>query len=125
MIFDTDILVWLQRGNQKAAEWVNAHPVGYLSVQSYLELLQDAEDKEQQRKTKNFVTSLSLEILPITENISHRAMVYIEEYGLSHDLGAGDALIAATAVENHLPLATGNARHFKGIKDLQLNTFKP
>ena len=40
-------------------------------------------------------------------------MVYIEEHTLSHSLEVGDALIAATAVEHKLPLASGNAKHFR------------
>jgi predicted nucleic acid-binding protein len=38
---------------------------------------------------------------------------------------AGDAIIAATATENGLTLATGNARHFRPVKDLSLRIFRP
>jgi predicted nucleic acid-binding protein len=38
---------------------------------------------------------------------------------------AGDAIIAATASENNMPLATGNAKHFKVVKELELKVFKP
>jgi hypothetical protein len=38
---------------------------------------------------------------------------------------AGDAIIAATAVENNLPMVSSNAKHFKAVKELQLNIFKP
>jgi predicted nucleic acid-binding protein len=38
---------------------------------------------------------------------------------------AGDALVAATAVEHGLVLCTGNARHFKAIRDLKIKAFKP
>ena len=64
-------------------------------------------------------------VLPITENISHRAAVYIEEYALSSGMFAGDALIAATAVELNKPLTTSNQKHFKIISDLNLKVFKP
>ena len=97
----------------------------YLSIQSYLEFLQGATDLDQMKKLKKYVLDGNFHLLPLTENISHRAMIYIEEYGLSHRLGAGDALIAATAVENGLPLVSGNAKHFKAIKDLELKVFKP
>jgi predicted nucleic acid-binding protein len=125
MIFDTDILIWVRRGNPAAAGWVdNAFP-RYLSAQSYMELLQGVKDLRDLKDLKTYIKEANFRILPFTENISHRAMIYIEEYGLSHGMGAGDALIAATAVEHHLPLATGNAKHFKAIKDLELKVFKP
>jgi hypothetical protein len=52
-------------------------------------------------------------------------MIYVEEYALSAGLRAGDAVIAATAVENGLKLATANSRHFKPLKDLDWMQFKP
>jgi predicted nucleic acid-binding protein len=63
--------------------------------------------------------------LPITENIGHRASIYIEEYTLSSGIRSGDAIIAATAVENNLILASSNSKHFKVVKELQLKIFKP
>lgn len=125
MLFDTDILIWVERANPHATRLVNEATARHISAQTYLELLQYAEDKDQQEKSKRFLKDLDFGVLPLTENISHRAMVYIEQYGLSHGLGAGDALIAATAVEQGLTLATGNAKHFKAIKALELKVFKP
>jgi predicted nucleic acid-binding protein len=43
----------------------------------------------------------------------------------SSSLGSGDAIIAATAVENKMTLASRNVKHFKVIKDLRLEAFKP
>jgi predicted nucleic acid-binding protein len=63
-------------------------------------------------------------VLPLTENIGHRALVYIEEYGISSGMRAGDALVAATAVENGMTLATCNAKHFRSVKDLDLHILK-
>lgn len=124
MIFDTDIFIWVQRGNKKAADLIDGAGEKYLSVQSYLELLQCASDKKQQRMTKQFISDLGFTLLPLSENIGHRALVYVEEYGLSSGMRAGDAIIAATAVENNMPLASGNGKHFKVVKDLELKLFK-
>jgi predicted nucleic acid-binding protein len=40
-------------------------------------------------------------------------------------LRAGDAIVAATAVEHNLTLCTGNAKHFKNIPDLKIKVFTP
>jgi len=124
VLFDTDIFIWIQRGNRKAALLVEREAQRCLSVQTYMELLQCATDKQQHRLVKQFIAEFGFVILPLTENIGHRALVYVEEYALSHGLRAGDALIAATATENNLPLATGNAKHFRAIKELELKVFK-
>lgn len=125
MIFDTDIFIWVQRGNAKAAALIDGAKDRYLSVQTYMELLQCATDKQQQRLVKRFISDLNFSVLPLTENIGHRALVYVEEYGLSSGMRAGDAIIAATASENGMPLTTGNAKHFKVVKELELKIFKP
>jgi predicted nucleic acid-binding protein len=64
-------------------------------------------------------------VLPLSENIGHRALIYIQEYALSHGLRAGDAIIAATAAENIMTLVSSNAKHFKPIKELKLKIFTP
>lgn len=125
MIFDTDIFIWVQRGNSKAAALIDGAKDRYLSVQTYIELLQCATDKQQQRLVKRFISDFNFSVLPLTENIGHRALVYVEEYGLSSGMRAGDAIIAATASENGMPLMTGNARHFKVVKELELKIFRP
>lgn len=125
MIFDTDIFIWVERGNRKAAELIESAGERYLSIQTCMELLQCAKDRKQQQLTRQFITDLAFIVLPLSENIGHRALVYIEEYGLSSGMRAGDAIIAATAVENNLPLVSGNGKHFKAVKELNLIVFKP
>jgi len=125
MIFDTDILIWIQKGNEKAAALIDKSADRFLSILTYMELLQAAENKKQHRVVKDFLKDYGFRILPLTENIGHRASVYIEEYSLSSRLRAGDAIIAATATENSMILATGNGKHFKPIKDLTLKIFHP
>lgn len=125
MLFDTDMFIWVQRGNLKAARLIEDTTERLLSVQSYMELLQGAESRRQRELTKSFLRDFGFITLPLTENIGHRAAVYVEEYGLSHGVRAGDAIIAATAAEQGLVLCTSNAKHFQPIKDLKTKIFKP
>ena len=125
MIFDTDIFIWIQRGNLKAASLIENEEERLLSAQTYLELRQCAQNRRQHEETKSFLKEFGFDILPQRENIGHRAAVYMEEYGLSHGLRAGDAIIAATAAEHGLTLCTGNGKHFLPIRELKTTIFRP
>ncbi len=125
MLFDTDILIWIQRGNHRAAALIDREEERCISVLTYMELLQGAKEKRQHEYILDFLSEYGFRILPLSENIGHRAAIYIEEYSLSHGLRAGDAIIAATAADNHLTLCTSNLRHYRPIKELKLRTFKP
>ncbi len=125
MLIDTDVLIWVQRGNARAAELIENLESRAVSVQTYMELLQCAENKEQHRIIQRFIQDLDIKVLPLTENIGHRALIYVEEFTLSNGLRAGDAIIAATAMENGLTLCTANEKHFRVIPDLELLLFKP
>ena len=125
MIFDTDVLIWIQRGNAKAARVVDRSTERYISVLTYMELLQNAQNRKQHEQIASFLSELGFQTLPLTENIGHRAAVYVAEYTLSHGLHAADAIIAATATENNLRLCSGNAKHYKAIKELKLRVFRP
>ena len=125
MLFDTDSLIWVQRGSLKAARLVERAAQRSISALSYMELLQSAQNKDQHRHTKDFLATFGFDLVPLSENIGHRAAIYIEEYTLSHGIRAGDAIIAATAVENNLTLVSSDRKHFSPIKDLKLTLFKP
>ena len=64
-------------------------------------------------------------ILPITEAISARAVTLVESHFHSHALQLADALIAATALEHGLSLATANDKHYRVVTNLQLDVFRP
>ena len=125
MIYDTDILIWVQRGNEKAAKLIDKDKDRYLSIQGYMELLQGARNKNHHKYVKDFIKEFDFSILPLTENIGHRALIYVEEHALSSNMRAGDAIIAATAIENSMKLVSSNIKHFKALKELQLMPFKP
>jgi len=49
----------------------------------------------------------------------------MEAWHLSHQMLMADALIAATAIEHGLPLLSGNEKHYRFLKMLTLEGFKP
>jgi predicted nucleic acid-binding protein len=124
-IFDTDIIIWTQKGNLKANKIIENTSTRAISIQTYMELLQCPQNKHQQKIIKDFLNLFDFEVLPLTENIGHRASIYIEEYSLKSGLHSADAIIAATATENNLPLISSNKKHFKPIPDLELEVFHP
>ena len=125
MFYDTDVLIWYFRGNAKAARLIDQDADRAISVVGFMELLQGAADKGESRLIKDFLKECAIKILPLTENIGHRASIYMEEFGLAPGLRVADALIAATAAENHLRLCTGDQRHFRPIRELELSVFRP
>lgn len=90
-----------------------------------MEFLQGARDRQQLQLNQSFLRDLRFQTLPLTENIGHRASIYVEQYVLSHQMRAGDAIIAATAAEHGMVLMTSNAKHYRHIPELKLKVFKP
>lgn len=125
MIFDTDVIIWVQRGNKKAAKIIDDAEEKNISILTYMELFQCAVSKKQHRIIRGFLQDYEFNVLPLSHNIGHRAAIYIEEYSLGNGFRSGDAIIAATAVENNLSLVSANAKHFRDIKDLDFKVFKP
>ena len=125
MLFDTDVLIWVLRGSAKAARFIDEIRDRYISVVTLLELLQGARDRRETRLIKSFVADLGFRTLPLTENIGHRAVVYMEGYALSSGLRVANALIAATAAENGLTLCSGDRSHYRAISELVIKPFRP
>ena len=90
-----------------------------------MELLQGARDRSEVKTIKQFVVDLALRMAPLSENIGHRASIYMEEYGLKVAMSMADALLAATAVELQIALCTGNHKHYRLVSGLDLRVFHP
>jgi predicted nucleic acid-binding protein len=125
MLFDTDVLVWLLRGNARAARVVEGSAEALISIVSYMELLRGARDRSEARWVKAILADSGFLVMPLTENIGHRAAVYVEEYYRRAALEVTDALIAATAVETGHTLCTANRKHYAMIADLEIELFRP
>ena len=125
MIFDTDVFIWIQRGSKRAAAMIDRHVDRFIAEQTYMELLHGAQNRVQQAATRRFLKDFGIQILPLSPEIGNRAMSLVEQYALSHNIRAADALIAATALEAVQPLCTSNVKHFRPIPLLELERLVP
>lgn len=125
MIFDTDVLIWCFRGDPKATRKIDSTLPKQISVVTLMELIQGARNQSEQRQIRNFLSHTGFTVLPLTDEIGHRASILIETHSLAGGLQLADALIAATVLEHGSKLCTGNAKHYRIVKELDLSVFRP
>ena len=125
MIFDTDVLIWYLRGNNKAVDAVVEAIPFSISIVTYMELVQGMLNKQELEKMKRIFKEMDVKVIPLTESISFRASEYVENYSLSNSMELADALIASTCMELNETLYTANDKHYKVIKDLKIKIFRP
>lgn len=125
MLIDTDIIIWYLRGNQNAFEILTKNKGFKISVVTYMELVQGMRNKRELTLLRKGLKSWGTRILYITEEISSKAMFYVEQHYLSHSIQLADALIGATAVAHGELLVTGNVKHYKTVKEINLIKFSP
>ena len=125
MIFDTDVLIWELRGNQRAKNIIHYNIPFSISVVTYIELIQGMRDKKEMNSFIKQLSKWNVDIIQISNDISTRAMIYVEQYYLSNSMEMADALIAATSINNSDVLLTANEKHYKYIPNIQLKKFVP
>lgn len=124
-IFDTDVLVWALRGNDKALDAIDAEEERGVSAIAYMELLRGAKNARDFAATRRFISLGGFSVLPVTEPITARAIAIMEALALKSGIGPADAVIAATALDGGHILCSGNYKHFKDVEGLRLATFRP
>ena len=125
MVVDTDVLIWYMRGNEKAYQFIENSNNFFISVITYMELVQGLRNKKELTQLRKALHVWKTQILYVSEEISAKAMFYVEQHFLSHSMQLADALIGATAIAYGLPIITGNDKHYKVMKDLQIKKFMP
>ncbi|GJL65349.1 MAG: hypothetical protein NPIRA05_03200 [Nitrospirales bacterium] len=89
------------------------------------ELVQGMRNQDELVAMRAAFRQWEAKVVYLTEEMSSKAMRYVERYALSHSLYLADALIGATAVVCSLPLLTANTKHYRVITDLDLRVFRP
>lgn len=125
MLIDTDVLIWYMRGNEKAYQIVENSNNFFISVVTYMELVQGLRNKKELNQLRKALYGWNAQIMYVSEEISAKAMFYVEQHFLSHSMQLADALIGATAIAYGFPILTGNDKHYKVMKDLEIKKFVP
>ena len=89
MTFDTDILVWYLRGNDRARQFVAdaLYKDRRVSAMVYLELLQGRTSSRDVRTMRQPVNQNFSRVIPISEHVSHRAISLVEKHAVSDGMG--------------------------------------
>lgn len=124
-LIDTDVLIWYLRGNQKAYELIHNMDDFSISSVTYMELVQGMRNKDELRILQKTLRQWNVKTIYINEEISARALFLVEEFFLSNSMQIADALIASTCLLYGMSLVTANDKHYKFIKDLDIDIFRP
>jgi len=125
MVIDTDVIIWYMKGNEKAYKAIENSKNFFISVVTYMELVRGMRNKNELNNLRRALHVWNSKILYISEEISVKTMFFVEQHYLSHSIQLADALIGATAIAYGLPILTGNHKHYKIIKDIQIKRFRP
>lgn len=125
MVIDTDVLIWYMKGNEKAYKAIDNSKNFFISVVTYMELVQGMRNKNELNNLRRALHVWNSRILYISEEISVKAMFFVEQHYLSHSIQLADALIGATAISYGLPILTANDKHYKILKDIRIKKFRP
>ncbi|MDL1979069.1 MAG: type II toxin-antitoxin system VapC family toxin [Deltaproteobacteria bacterium] len=125
MLVDTDVLIWYLKGNENAYQIIENSSHFFISVVTYMELVQGMRNKKELNNLRKALHIWNAKILYISEEISAKAIFYVEQHFLSHSMQLADALIGATAIAYGNPVLTGNDKHYKVLKDLKIKRFRP
>ena len=119
ILCDTNVIIEFYKGNQSILDALKS--IGQenivVSVVTSSELLYGALNKAELNKIKKDLSNLT--VLPIEPPTCQVFTDLMTAYSLSHNLTLPDALIAATAIANDLPLYTLNKKDFKFIEGLK------
>ena len=100
MVIDTDVLIWYMKGNKNAYKAIEGSKSFFISVITYMELVQGMRNKNELNHLRRALNVWNSKILYISEEISVKAMFFVEQHYLSHSIQLSDALIGATAISH-------------------------
>jgi predicted nucleic acid-binding protein len=125
VIFDTNILIYADRGVESAKQLILGTQQRSISAVTYMEYVPFCRNKKELATFEKMLQALQFTIHEIDHGISYHARQLVRQFALSHSMEMGDALIAATAMAHNELLCTGNIKHFSQINGLMLDHYQP
>jgi predicted nucleic acid-binding protein len=120
VICDTNIFIHYFNGNQDTKDLLDV--IGFENVIlpsiSAMELYRGMKNKNQLEWMKSRIKNFN--ILHVNHPVSEKALEFIENHRLSHDLKMPDALIGAMSVVYQIPLFTYNTKDFRFLPGIML-----
>ena len=117
MLIDTDILIDYLRGHPSAVSFIEQNIDDLVvSAVSVAELYQGVREGHERTKLSRMISALT--VLPLTQEIAETAGLFRRDYRDGIGCGLADCMIAATASEHHLALATLNDKHFRMLSSV-------
>lgn len=83
MIFDTDVLAWALLGSPSAARALDSVTDRGLSFVTFMELMQGARSKSEERQIRQSIFNLQLTVVPLSESIGATAVALVEQHALA------------------------------------------
>src|SRR5713226_6407009 len=118
-LVDTDVLIDVSRNNEAAIDFLDQLGDSWsISIITALELIVGARNKEEVTQIDRLIAAYSA--TPLTAEIGNSSYDLLRQFAKSHGLRVFVSLIAATALEKDLTLATKNRKHFQMISNLKL-----
>ncbi|MGH2413028.1 MAG: type II toxin-antitoxin system VapC family toxin [Microcystaceae cyanobacterium] len=121
VLVDTDILIDVAREIQIAINRLQLeakNAVLAISVITKMELIVGCRNKTELQSLQQFLGHYTL--MPVTEDVSNKAVELLTTYRLSHGLLIPDALIASTAIVNKISWLTRNKSDYHFISGINL-----
>ncbi len=125
MLFDTNILIYADRGVESAKDLILSTKDRAISAVTYMEYVPFCRNKKELRIFEKMLAALQFTLCDFDSSISCQARQYVRHFALSHSIEMADALIAATAINRAETLCTSNTKHFKPITGLELQVYNP
>lgn len=118
LLVDTCVLIDALRAYPPAVKFLESLDLVCVSAVTAAELIEGCQNLGEQKKIEKLLSDYL--VIDLSENISQRALGLIKKFHRRFGILFDDALIAATALEVKMTLATVDKKHFDSINGLKI-----